>query len=151
MKRSYHLADSRAVALWLPPERPPLDADTDARLAEAVETLGPDVVNRWVALTEVMEERHPPRSHHYLWFLAVHPSAQGQGLGGALLRDRLAWCDQHCQPAYLEATSPRNRGLYERHGFEGDRRADGLRFTPPVGDAAQSAPNQQNTKERKDP
>jgi hypothetical protein len=27
-------------------------------------------------------------------------------------------CDQEKLPAYLDATSPRNRGLYERHGFK---------------------------------
>jgi GNAT superfamily N-acetyltransferase len=114
---TYHI-HSRGVALWVPPDRPALDPEADARLAEAVEALGPDVVDRWVALVEVMEERHPHQSHHYLWFLGVHESAQGQGLGSALLRDRLAWCDENTQAAYLEATSPRNRALYARYGFE---------------------------------
>jgi len=29
----------------------------------------------------------------------------------------LARCDAERAPAYLEASSPRNRALYERHGF----------------------------------
>jgi hypothetical protein len=29
----------------------------------------------------------------------------------------LSRCDEHGLPAYLEASSPRNRALYERHGF----------------------------------
>jgi GNAT superfamily N-acetyltransferase len=115
---SYQTADSRAGALWVPPGRPALDPEADSRLAEAVAAMGPDAVDRWVALAEVMEERHPHRAHHYLWLLGVHRSAQRRGLGSALLRDRLAWCDEHAQPAYLEATSPANRALYERHGFE---------------------------------
>jgi hypothetical protein len=30
----------------------------------------------------------------------------------------LSRCDAEGVPAYLEASSPRNRALYERHGFE---------------------------------
>jgi hypothetical protein len=33
-------------------------------------------------------------------------------------RRRLDVADRRGEPAYLEATSPRNRALYERHGFE---------------------------------
>jgi GNAT superfamily N-acetyltransferase len=43
--------------------------------------------------------------------------AQGAGLGGALRAPILARCDRDGVPAYLEATSDRNRALYERHGF----------------------------------
>jgi hypothetical protein len=34
------------------------------------------------------------------------------------MRPVLDRCDAEKVPAYLEATSPRNRALYERHGFE---------------------------------
>jgi GNAT superfamily N-acetyltransferase len=44
--------------------------------------------------------------------------AQGRGLGSALLRHVLATCDGDALPAYLEATNPRNRDLYARHGFD---------------------------------
>ena len=50
-------------------------------------------------------------------FLGVVPGARGRGLGGALLRDRLVRADAEGMPAYLEASSPRSRALYERHGF----------------------------------
>ena len=45
------------------------------------------------------------------------PSGPGQGIGSALLADGLARCDREGVPAYLEATTLRNRALYERHGF----------------------------------
>jgi hypothetical protein len=35
-----------------------------------------------------------------------------------LLRHALERCDRDRLPAYLDATSPRNRALYARHGFE---------------------------------
>jgi len=34
------------------------------------------------------------------------------------MRYALATCDSDGLPAYLEATNPRNRDLYERHGFD---------------------------------
>jgi hypothetical protein len=34
------------------------------------------------------------------------------------MRPVLERCDRDRVPAYLEASSPRNRALYERHGFE---------------------------------
>ena len=47
----------------------------------------------------------------------MRPAAQGRGLGTALVRPMLERCDREGRPAYLEATTPRNRALYERLGF----------------------------------
>src|SRR6266540_346463 len=56
--------------------------------------------------------------HWYLPLIGVDPVHQGRGLGSALLRHALKNCDRDHLPAYLEATSPSSRRLYERHGFE---------------------------------
>jgi GNAT superfamily N-acetyltransferase len=48
----------------------------------------------------------------------VDPERQGRGIGSAMMFPVLSRCDAEGVPAYLEASSPRNRGLYERHGFE---------------------------------
>ena len=65
-----------------------------------------------------MGKVHPTADHWYLPIIGVDPIAQGQGMGSALLADRLATCDADGLPAYLEATSERSRALYARHGFE---------------------------------
>jgi GNAT superfamily N-acetyltransferase len=65
-----------------------------------------------------LESNHPSEPHYYLPFAGVDPDWQGRGLGTALMRPVLARCDDTRTPAYLEASSPRNRALYERHGFE---------------------------------
>jgi ribosomal protein S18 acetylase RimI-like enzyme len=64
-----------------------------------------------------MDNHHPHQPHEYLWFLGVVPAAQGRGVGSALITPVLERADEAGYPAYLEATSPRNRALYERHGF----------------------------------
>ena len=61
---------------------------------------------------------HPSDPHHYLMLLGVVPARQGTGVGSALLRAVLDIADAAGEPAYLEATTPQNRALYERHGFE---------------------------------
>jgi GNAT superfamily N-acetyltransferase len=70
------------------------------------------------ALGEVLVRRHPyDEAHLYLPCMGVVAARQGTGLGSALLRHRLARADADRLPAYLEASSPRSRDLYLRHGF----------------------------------
>ncbi len=49
--------------------------------------------------------------------IGVAPGRQGEGLGTALMSAALDDCDREALPAYLEASNPRSRGLYERLGF----------------------------------
>ena len=104
------------AGFWEPPETPD-DAfwtEHGAAFAEALE----GQVGRIGALGVAMAEHHPPEPCWYLPLLGVRPSAQGRGLGGALLARKLEHIDGLGGATYLEASSPRNRVLYERHGFE---------------------------------
>lgn len=102
-------ADGTAAAVWLPRGAGPPPRDDDEI---------PDALARLRTFLELTEARHPAgRAHLYLVFLGVVPGAQGRGLGGALLRERLVRADAEGLPAYLEASSPCSRLLYERHGF----------------------------------
>jgi ribosomal protein S18 acetylase RimI-like enzyme len=66
-----------------------------------------------------MERKHPSRpGHYYLAIVGVAPAAQGRGLGSRLMFPMLSEADAGGVAAYLEASSPRSRLLYERHGFE---------------------------------
>jgi GNAT superfamily N-acetyltransferase len=105
------------AALWVPYGREAMSADAgaifEARVAELFHPYG-DRVEQVIA---AMDAVHPAEPHEYLWFLGVAPDAQGRGIGGSLLAPVLQRADRAGHPAYLEATSPRNRALYERHGF----------------------------------
>ena len=64
------------------------------------------------------ERLHPEAEPHwYLHYLGVIPERQGRGLGGRLMAPVLECCDRESLPAYLEASTLRNRALYERNGF----------------------------------
>jgi GNAT superfamily N-acetyltransferase len=103
------------AALWLPPGAEPDEDALGAHLEQT--TRGADQAALFAVLEE-MGSYHPREPHWYLPLIGVRPEAQGQGLGGALLRHTLQHCDRDRLPAYLESSNPRNVPLYQRHGFE---------------------------------
>jgi ribosomal protein S18 acetylase RimI-like enzyme len=70
------------------------------------------------SMFEQMDAYHPGEPHWHLPLIGVDPASQNRGIGSALQRHVLDQCDRQQLLAYLEATSPRNVPLYERHGFE---------------------------------
>jgi GNAT superfamily N-acetyltransferase len=118
-----------AVAAWEPPthpeggEAPPDQGEAVPTEAaeEGADALGPELAEageRLGVLGALMAAHHPTEPCWYLAAIGVRPSAQGRGLGGVLLSARTAELDAVAAPAFLEATTPRSRALYERHGFE---------------------------------
>jgi GNAT superfamily N-acetyltransferase len=115
---TYLTEDGVGVALWLPPRRDllqPEELDEFGRRME--EAAGPDTA-RFFELDEFFEAHAPSEPHWHLQLLGVMPDHQGQGLGSILLTEVLQRTDRDGDSAYLEATTLRNRALYERHGFE---------------------------------
>jgi GNAT superfamily N-acetyltransferase len=102
------------VALWLAPGTGP---DEQALGALVEESVAPEKRATLLAVFEEMGQRHPEEPHWYLPLIGVEPVWQGKGIGAALMRRGLAQSDADGLPAYLESTNPRNRPLYERHGF----------------------------------
>ncbi|MFC5179341.1 GNAT family N-acetyltransferase [Nocardioides taihuensis] len=117
-RESYCVEGAAGAALWVPPGVAPLSEDQSDRVGAATAHIGGVTPGRLEALGSVMEARHPHDPHLYLWFAGVRTTDQGQGWGGRLLQTRLDAADEQGLPAYLEATSERNRALYERHGFQ---------------------------------
>lgn len=114
---SYAVADGQGVALWVPPGVEALTGADEEVIADVITRGRPDDAARFFELSALMTDHHPHDDHAYLWFLGVAPTSQGRGLGSALLDHALSRCDDAGVPAYLEATSERNRRLYQRHGF----------------------------------
>lgn len=107
------------AALIIPPGEWRMPVRTQiAQAPEFVRMFGRRLPHAFGLLT-AMERRHPRRPHHYLPFIGVAPSAQGRGVGSALLTEVVRQADAARLPAYLEATDPRNARLYRRMGFAG--------------------------------
>jgi ribosomal protein S18 acetylase RimI-like enzyme len=106
-----------AVALWKPPGewQTPLTR-TLGELPALLSAFGFGTF-RALGLQDAMEKHHPKAPHWYLQFVGCSPEAQGKGLGGAVIRDRLAVCDRDGLPAALETATASNVGLYEALGF----------------------------------
>jgi GNAT superfamily N-acetyltransferase len=106
------------AALWMPPDtwhQSPLE---QLRLLPAIVAGARGATPRLLRAVTWMEKKHPREPHWYLPAIGITPAWQGRGYGAALLRPMLERCDTERLPAYLEASTPRNRALYERHGFE---------------------------------
>jgi GNAT superfamily N-acetyltransferase len=112
-----HINDTgTGAAVWSPPHATFSQDDDEWFESELVGLAGVDLA-RIGEVVELLESNHPKDSHYYLNLLGVTPDQQGHGVGSALLRAVLDRADREGAAAYLEATSPKNRALYERHGF----------------------------------
>jgi GNAT superfamily N-acetyltransferase len=111
---AYVIGDFCGVAQWLPPGVQP----EDGPIAELFErNMSNPHLDEVLLLFEQMAGFHPCEPHWYLPLIGIDPMFQRRGYGTLLLQRGLEVCDRHQQLAYLEATSPQNRFLYERLGF----------------------------------
>ncbi|MEK6277209.1 MAG: GNAT family N-acetyltransferase [Actinomycetota bacterium] len=111
--------EGAAAAVWAPPGHWQIPLATALRTAPAMaRVFGARLP--WAARHQLRAESlHPRRPPHwYLHYLGAEPLHQGRGLGSALMWPVLELCDREGIPAYLEASTERNRALYERNGFE---------------------------------
>jgi GNAT superfamily N-acetyltransferase len=121
------------AALWMPPDTWHVGLLTQLRLAPRLIRILRGDAGRLLRAVTFIEKRHPQKPPHwYLPMIGVTPAWQGRGHGAALLRPILQRCDAEGTPAYLEASTPRNRVLYERHGFEVVEECRYARGGPPL-------------------
>jgi len=113
----YTTAGGVGAAVWELPGQWKLGLWDQLRLLPRLATTYRRHTPRLVQAIDALESEHPEEPHYYLPFVGVVPEWQGRGIGAALMRPVLERCDRERVAAYLEASTPRNRALYERHGF----------------------------------
>jgi GNAT superfamily N-acetyltransferase len=103
-----------AVAVWFDNTGPQVEIESYAeRMAVATGEWYP----QFQRFDAELAAHHPHEPHYHLALLATRPYRQSQGLGGQLLDRQHEWLDDRGIPAYLEASGPRSRDLYLRHGY----------------------------------
>ena len=106
-----------AVAMWRPPGAWQTPNSVMLRwLPTMLHTFGFSL-RRALALQSVLESHHPHAPHWYLQYVGCVPESQGRGLGGTVIRNRLARCDAEGLPAALETATPGNVPIYQALGF----------------------------------
>lgn len=114
----YAAGEGAGAALWAPPGRAAVHEEDADEFGRRLDEITPaEDAERLFGLSKLLDEHHPPGSYYFLQFTGVEPQSQGRGIGSALLAHVLECCDREGAPAYLDATSPDNERLYERHGF----------------------------------
>lgn len=118
--------DGSGVAIWHRPGAPTLsgremvDAGLLERLEPAEAARQAKANQRGAPLFDRIGDlyrRELPEAHWYLAFLGVHPSGQGRGTGGRLLRPMLERLRTESHACSLWTGQPRNVAFYEKQGF----------------------------------
>ncbi len=115
---TYVAGDFLGAAVWTPP-----GATVHSRMSGLrrwlmfVRASGMRLCCQKHAAFAALDAKAPPEPYYYLSFVGVHPSAQGRGVGSALLRAVIDRCDAEGHAAYLESSHERNVPLYKRWGF----------------------------------
>jgi ribosomal protein S18 acetylase RimI-like enzyme len=108
---AYLIGGNQGASLWKATDPATAGSAPAGDLEAVFGTAG----GRLRALGQALASVRPAQEHVYLSCMGVAVDRRGAGLGSALLRHRL---DRTNLAAYLEASSPRSRALYLRHGFE---------------------------------
>ncbi len=118
----YVAGEAAGAALWVPPGQAPMPEEEAEEFGRRLEEMAGVDAERAFTISKLIDEHHPPGAYYFLQFMGVEPRSQGHGIGSALLARMLERCDREGARAYLDATSPHNKRLYERHGFRASSR-----------------------------
>jgi GNAT superfamily N-acetyltransferase len=113
--------DNRGAGLWLPPDvhfHIPTSTTLISLIARLLLRKGPQPLLRIAQQNRRFIKHQPKAPHYHLVFVGCRQSAQGLGVGSALIKQGLRICDREKMPAYLESSNRLNVPLYQRHGFE---------------------------------
>lgn len=108
--------DLDAVAVWSTPDGEA--GPTLERLLPRMVEIAGDRARAHASAEAAMEPHRPQGPAWFLGTVGVRPSAQGRGLGRAVIEPGLAAADAEGVPAFLETSTEANVRVYKALGFE---------------------------------
>jgi GNAT superfamily N-acetyltransferase len=112
----WETGEGQGAAVWIPPGRAETWDEHPWSQAE-IGALMDDGGRRYDTFWSWIDSRIPDEPLWLLDSIAVDPSAQGKGLGTALIADGLARARSAGEGAFLSTGTPRNVPIYKRSGF----------------------------------
>jgi ribosomal protein S18 acetylase RimI-like enzyme len=111
------------IAIWFGPERhgPSPDAMGANGFGDVLTASGPEASQRLLAMVgelEAQHERLTDGAHLRLDFFGVDPTAQGSGIGSALIEHGHRRADELGIPCYLDTFTQENVRFYGHRGYE---------------------------------
>jgi len=114
----YFNGELAGISLAYPPGSYPFSIWTWLRNGMGALFLGVRYTWRLALLDFVIEKKHIPEKHWYLFLLGVAPHLQGKGLGGRLVSAMTEQADLNALPCYLETDRPENINFYKSQGYQ---------------------------------
>jgi len=111
--------DDKACALVLYPHKKKFSfysAWLDLKLA--LQVIGISRIASVLKREQLVKAQHPQTTFTYLWFIGVEPGFTGKGLGTKMLKHIMEESRGNQLPVYLETSTEKNFGWYEKLGFE---------------------------------
>lgn len=112
----------KGAAVWLGPDAWEITPEraTSAGLDRLATVMGDAAADRFFSVLAAIEPHHHrdvPAAHWYLLVVGVSPTAQGSGIGRALIQPVMDRAAAAGQPCYLETAQPNNVPFYRHLGF----------------------------------
>ena len=120
--RVFAASEGKAVAVWLPPERPWMTIGGMVRVGFFASPVmigwrGFRRIRAYARVKSRLRRNIVSGPHWYLTVIGVDPALQGKGWGSRLVRYVSERADAGGVPMYLETTNERNIPFFERGGF----------------------------------
>jgi ribosomal protein S18 acetylase RimI-like enzyme len=110
--------DRKACALIVIPEKKKTTVQSiflDLKLMFTC--MGLSNVSKAMSREAKIRKAQPKEPMYYLWFIGVHPSEQGTGIGSGLLNEIVRESESEARTICLETSTLKNLPWYERFGF----------------------------------
>lgn len=109
--------DNTGCALVLYPDKKSAIKTIPLDLRLVIKCIGIENAGKAMKREGLIKKQYPSEPIYYLWFIGVLPDHQHNGTGTSLLTSVIDDARRQFKPIYLETSTIKNIGWYEKFGF----------------------------------